>query len=140
MHDAGAVHEGMDIRLREQFAQCLEHVLTADAFAGMVALCDRFVAGVRDVIARHGVPWSIVPHAAPPELPITPDPPRSGGASAARHDGPLEDLLHLFMLNRGVMLTPFHNMALMSPATTEADVDRHTEVFAELVAELTAAP
>ena len=53
---------------------------------------------------------------------------------AARHE--LEDALHLFLLNRGVMITPFHNMALMSPATTTADVDRHTEVFAEAVAAL----
>lgn len=44
--------------------------------------------------------------------------------------------MHLYALNRGILLTPFHNMALMSPATTEADVDRHTEVFAEAVAEL----
>ena len=64
------------------------------------------------------------------ELAFAPDPPRSGGASAALHDAALEDALHLFLLNRGVMITPFHNMALMSPATTTADVDRHTEVFA----------
>ena len=70
------------------------------------------------------------------ELAFAPDPPRSGGASAALHDAELEDALHLFLLNRGVMITPFHNMALMSPATTEADVDRHTEVFAEAVAAL----
>ena len=48
----------------------------------------------------------------------------------------LDRLIHLYALNRGVLLTPFHNMALMSPATTEADVDRHTEVFAEAVSEL----
>ena len=62
--------------------------------------------------------------------------PRDGGASAALHDAELEDALHLFLLNRGVMITPFHNMALMSPATTGADVDRHTEVFAQAVAAL----
>ena len=47
--------------------------------------------------------------------------------------------MHLYMLNRGVLMTPFHMMALMSPATTEADVDRHSEAFAEAAAELTAA-
>ena len=56
--------------------------------------------------------------------------------SAALHDAELEDVLHLFLLNRGVMITPFHNMALMSPATTTADVDRHTAVFSEAVAAL----
>ena len=96
----------------------------------MFALCDRFVAGVRGVLAERDVAWSIVQLGARAELAFTPDPPRSGGASAALHDAELEDALHLFLLNRGVMITPFHNMALMSPATTTADVDRHTEVFA----------
>jgi glutamate-1-semialdehyde 2,1-aminomutase len=114
----------------------LHEVLTAEAFDAMVALCDRFVAGVRGVLAEHGVPWSIVQLGARAELAFTPDPPRNGGASAALHDPELEDALHLFLLNRGVMITPFHNMALMSPATTAADVDRHTEVFAQAVAAL----
>jgi glutamate-1-semialdehyde 2,1-aminomutase len=114
----------------------LDEVLTPDAFAAMTALCERFVAGVRAVLAARGVPWSIVPLGARAELAFAPDPPRSGGASAALHDAELEELLHLFMLNRGVLITPFHNMALMSPAITEADVDRHTEVFAEAVAAL----
>src|SRR4051812_34725344 len=114
----------------------LEDVLTPTAFAGMVGLCDRFVAGVRDVLAARDVPWSIVQLGARAELAFGPEPPRSGGASAALHDAELEDALHLLMLNRGVLITPFHNMALMCPATTAADVDRHTEVFAESVAAL----
>jgi glutamate-1-semialdehyde 2,1-aminomutase len=114
----------------------LGEVLTAEAFDGMIALCERFVAGVRAVIADSGVAWSIVPLGARAELAFAAEPPRSGGESAALHDAALEDLLHLYLLNRGVMLTPFHNMALMSPATTAADVDRHTEVFAELVSAL----
>jgi glutamate-1-semialdehyde 2,1-aminomutase len=115
----------------------LEHVLTADAFAGMIALCDRFVAGVREVLATRGVPWSIVQLGARAELAFAPAPPRSGGASAALHDAEIEDALHLFLLNRGILITPFHNMALMCPATTEADVDVHTETFAEAVDALT---
>jgi glutamate-1-semialdehyde 2,1-aminomutase len=111
-------------------------VPTEDAFARMVALCDRFVAGVRDVLAAHDVPWSIVQLGARAELAFAPEPPRSGGASAALHDTELEDALHLFMLNRGILITPFHNMALMCPATTEADVDRHTAVFADALAAL----
>jgi glutamate-1-semialdehyde 2,1-aminomutase len=107
----------------------LSEVLTADAFARITALCDRFVAGVRGAITHRGVPWCIVQLGARAELAFAPEPPRTGGAAAALHHGPLEDFLHLFMLNRGVLITPFHNMALMSPATTEADVDRHTEVF-----------
>jgi glutamate-1-semialdehyde 2,1-aminomutase len=114
----------------------LSEVLTPAAFAGMTALCDRFVAGVRGALAEHDVPWSIVQLGARAELAFAPEPPRSGGASAALHDGELEDVLHLFLLNRGILLTPFHNMALMSPATTEEFVDRHTEVFGELLAAL----
>ena len=53
-------------------------------------------------------------------------------------DPVLERFLHLWAMNRGVLMTPFHNMALMSPATTKADVDRHTEVFDEAAAALTA--
>jgi hypothetical protein len=48
--------------------------------------------------------------------------------------------MHCFMLNRGVLITPFHNMALISPATTEADVERHTQIFAEAVHDLLANP
>jgi len=114
----------------------LGEVLTEEAFEAMMVLCDRFVAGVRTVLEERGVPWSIAQLGARAELHFAPDPPCSGGASAALHDAALEDALHLFLLNRGVMITPFHNMALMSPATTGADVDRHTEVFAQAVAAL----
>jgi glutamate-1-semialdehyde 2,1-aminomutase len=112
----------------------LGEVLTADAFEAMTTLCDRFVAGVRGALSDHDVPWSIVQLGARAELAFTPDPPTNGGASAALHDPELEDALHLFLLNRGVLITPFHNMALMCPATTETDVDRHTEVFSEFLA------
>ncbi|HEY0443052.1 MAG TPA: hypothetical protein VGC90_02415, partial [Candidatus Limnocylindrales bacterium] len=60
-------------------------------------------------------------------------PPRTGAEQAANADFELERFLHLWAMNRGILMTPFHNMALMSPATTEADVDRHTEVFAAAV-------
>jgi glutamate-1-semialdehyde 2,1-aminomutase len=112
----------------------LGEVLTADAFEAMTTLCDHFVAGVRGALSDHDVPWSIVQLGARAELAFTPDPPTNGGASAALHDPDLEDALHLFLLNRGVLITPFHNMALMCPATTGADVDRHTQVFSEFLA------
>ena len=63
---------------------------------------------------------------------------RSGGESEAAADTELDEYLHLYMVNRGVLMTPFHNMALMSPATTEQDVDLHTRLFAEAITELTA--
>ncbi|MEV4706324.1 hypothetical protein [Actinoplanes sp. NPDC049316] len=55
--------------------------------------------------------------------------PRTGTESAAHADAELEDYLHVYLLNRGVLLTPFQNMALMCPATTAADVSRHHEIF-----------
>ncbi len=65
-----------------------------------------------------------------------PSPPRTGAEQAAHADPDLEQFLHLWAMNRRVLMTPFHNMALMSPATTAADVDRHTEVFDAAVAAL----
>jgi glutamate-1-semialdehyde 2,1-aminomutase len=114
----------------------LDEVLTPAAFESMFALRERFVDGVTGVLADGAIPWSIVSLGARAELCFAADPPRTGGASANLFDTALEDALHLFLLNRGVMITPFHNMALMSPATTDADVDRHTEVFDEAVAAL----
>jgi glutamate-1-semialdehyde 2,1-aminomutase len=62
--------------------------------------------------------------------------PRNGSEVDAHHDGELETLMHLMGLNRGILMTPFHNMALISPYTSRKDVDRHTDVFRESVAAL----
>ena len=102
----------------------------------MTALQERFTAGVRETIERHGLPWSVVSLGARAEYRFASPPPRTGAESAAAGDAELDDYLHLALLNRGVLITPFHNMALMSPATTEAEVDRHTAAFAEAVAAL----
>ena len=112
-------------------------VLTDDAFERMISLAERFEAGVADAIAAHGLGWSVTRLGCRVEYMFQPLPPRTGGEAAAAMDPELDALLHLYMLNRGILLTPFHMMALMSPATTEAQVDRHTEVFAEATAELT---
>jgi glutamate-1-semialdehyde 2,1-aminomutase len=114
----------------------LASVLTDDAFARMTALQERFTAGVRETIARHDLPWCIVELGARAEYRFSATPPRTGAESAAAADTELEDYLHLALLNRGVLITPFHNMALMSPDTTETEVDRHTAAFAEAVAAL----
>ncbi|HEY2958375.1 MAG TPA: transaminase [Actinomycetota bacterium] len=116
----------------------LEHVLTEAAFARMIALATRFTGGVRGVLGGRGVPWSVVQLGARAELRFTAPPPRDGGQSAAAGDPELDDYLHLYLHNRGILLTPFHNMALTCPATTEADVEEHTETFAACVDELLA--
>lgn len=107
----------------------LTDVLTDEAFAHMIPLAERWQAGVDGVLARHAVPWHVTRLGARAEYHFLAQPPRNGTALHDAADPALERFLHLWAMNRGVLMTPFHNMALMSPATTEADVDRHTEVF-----------
>ncbi len=111
----------------------LDEVLTEDAFARMIPLGERFEVGVNEVLRANDVPWHVTRLGARAEYHFLPEPPRNGSALADAMDPDLERFLHLWAMNRGVLMTPFHNMALMSPATTEADVDRHTEVFAGAV-------
>ena len=112
----------------------LSEVLTEDAFTRMIALGERFERGVQSSIDRHDLPWHVTRLGCRVEYLFRPDRPHTGSDAAAGGDPLLDRLIHLWALNRGILLTPFHNMALMSPATTEADVDRHTEVFAEATA------
>ena len=114
----------------------LSEVLTDESYARMIALAERYTAGVQQVLDSRRVPWNIVQLGARAEYRFCPEPPRNGGESAAAHDQELDAYMHVYLLNRGVLITPFHNMALMCPATAEADVDRHGEVFAEAVDEL----
>ena len=114
----------------------LAEVLTPTAFDGMIERATRFTAGVQAVLDRHDLPWSVVQLGARTEYRFARPAPRTGTESAAAGDDEVEELLHLALANRGILLTPFHNMALMAPTTTDADVDLHTEVFAEVVAEL----
>jgi glutamate-1-semialdehyde 2,1-aminomutase len=114
----------------------LDEVLTDEAFGRMIPLAERWTAGVEEAIAEAGLAWHVTRLGCRAEYLFGPDPPRNGTEAHAAGDFALERYMHLHALNRGVLLTPFHNMALMSPATTEADVDRHTEVFAEAAREL----
>jgi len=114
----------------------LAEVLTDEAYAHTIPLAQRWAEGVQGVIDENALPWSVTQLGARAEYWFLPDRPRDGGTAAAGVDHELDAFMHLYALNRGILLTPFHNMALMSPATTEADVDRHTDVFAEAVAEL----
>lgn len=115
----------------------LGEVLTDAAFDHMIALGTRFAEGVQSVLDRHDVPWSISQLGARAEYRFVQPAPRTGSQSAAAHDDDLEEYLHLFMANRGVLMTPFHNMALMCPDTTAADVDLHTTLFNEAVSRIT---
>ena len=114
----------------------LGEVLTASAFESMLRLGERFTAGVQGVLDRTQVPWVVVRLGARAEYRFCPVPPRDGTTSRAAEDAELDEWLHLYAANRGILMTPFHNMALMCPATTESDVDLHTEVFAAAVDDL----
>jgi glutamate-1-semialdehyde 2,1-aminomutase len=114
----------------------LAEVLTDEAFARMIPLAERWTGGVEQAIAEAGLPWHVTRLGCRAEYLFGPDRPRNGTEAHAAGDFALERYMHLHALNRGVLLTPFHNMALMSPATSEADVDRHTEVFREAAFEL----
>ena len=114
----------------------LEHILTPQNFAKMVPLAVRFNDGVASEIKKHGLPWNVQSLGCRAEYTFCQRPPRNGGESADAADFELERFLHLYALSRGVLLTPFHNMALMCPETSVADIDQHTRIFAEAVAEL----
>jgi glutamate-1-semialdehyde 2,1-aminomutase len=116
----------------------LSEVLTQQAFDRMSSLGERFEAGVAGVIGRHALPWHVTRLGCRVEYLFRPDPPQTGSDAAAGGDPELDRLIHLYLLNRGILITPFHNMALMSPATTEEDVEAHTAAFDEAARELQA--
>ena len=114
----------------------LGEVLTPAAFDHMIALATRFTEGVQGVLDEFDVPWSISRLGARAEYRFVRPAPRTGEESAAAADDDLDAYLHLAMCNRGILMTPFHNMALMCPDTSVSDVDTHTTVFREVVAAL----
>jgi glutamate-1-semialdehyde aminotransferase len=114
----------------------LSEVLTAEAFEGMIDRATEWTVGVQDAIDEFDVPWQVTQLGARSEYSFRPEPPFDGAEAAAADDFELQQYLHLHALNRGILITPFHNMALMSPATTAADVERHTVAFREAVVSL----
>ena len=117
----------------------LEDVLTKEAFVEMIALADYFTAGVNDLFDKYDLPWSINQLGTRAEYRFAKPYPITGTAAFESADAELEDFLHLYLANRGILLTPFHNMALMCPTTTKADVDAHQRVFEEAIRELISA-
>jgi glutamate-1-semialdehyde 2,1-aminomutase len=114
----------------------LGQVLTDEAFEQMIALATRFTHGVQNVLDKSDVPWSISQLGARAEYRFARPAPVNGTESNQAGDDDLDEYMHLYTLNRGVLMTPFHNMALMCPSTSEADVDLHTEVFTQAIDEL----
>ena len=114
----------------------LREVLTDAAFPQMIAGANRWADGVEEVFARRGVGWSVTRLGARAEYHFTPEAPRSGGEAAAAVHHEMERYLHLHALNRGIIMTPFHNMALFSPATPRSAADQHSEALDAAIATL----
>jgi glutamate-1-semialdehyde 2,1-aminomutase len=114
----------------------LQHVLTDAFYVKATKLQEQFTAGVEGVIREFDLPWIVKQLGNRSEYWFRPDPPKNGGEAHAAIDPELDRYMHLFALNRGILMTPFHNMALISAETTQADVDYHTKVFREAVQSL----
>ena len=114
----------------------LGEVLTAEAFTHMIARCAEWTAGVQAALDEFDVPWQVTQLGARAEYSFRPTAPRDGAEAAAADDFELQQYLHLHALNRGILMTPFHNMALMCPQTSAEDVERHTVAFRDAVSSL----
>jgi len=114
----------------------LTRVLTKEAFDRMIPLAESWTAGVQKTIQEFGLPWNVTRLGCRAEYLFGPNEPKNGSEAHDAMDFELERFMHLYAMNRGVLLTPFHNMALMSPSTAPEDVDCHSKVFWEAVREL----
>jgi glutamate-1-semialdehyde 2,1-aminomutase len=116
----------------------LSEVLTEAAFLGMIAVATRLADGVAAIIDAYDLPWHVNRLGCRAEYRSVKDKPRNGGEPDEVFAEELDTLVHVYMANRGVLLTPFHTMVLISPQTTDEDVDLHNQVFEQLAAELVA--
>jgi len=111
----------------------LAEVMTDSAYQYMFGLAERLAAGLRGVIAQHELPWCVTQIGARTEFQFAATPPVNGSEADKILDSELEHIVHLFLLNRGLLITPFHNMILVCPDTTAADVDRLVAAFGDFV-------
>jgi glutamate-1-semialdehyde aminotransferase len=114
----------------------LTKVLTKEAFDRMIPMAERWTLGVAKAIAEAELPWHVTRLGCRAEYMFERDAPKNGSEAHDAMDFELERFMHLYAMNRGILLTPFHNMALMSPQTEKDDVDLHTKVFRDAVREL----
>ena len=139
-HDADVAGVGGTLAGSAMATAAIRATLSSTLFQAdydrMIPLATRWTDGVADSIGRHGVPWSVQQLGCRAEYWFCP-PPTNGADAAAAVDDELDAFMHLWALDRGILMTPFHNMALLSPAHTAADVDRHTEVFDQALTALT---
>jgi len=114
----------------------LTKVLTKDAFDRMIPMAERWTGGVEKAILDFQLPWHVTRLGCRAEYLFASKHPKNGTEAHDAMDFELERFMHLYAMNRGILLTPFHNMALMSPATAPEDIDQHTKVFRDAAKEL----
>ncbi len=114
----------------------LQKVLTKEAFDRMIPMAERWTDGVAKAISEFELPWNVTRLGCRAEYLFASKTPRNGTEAHDAMDFELERFMHLYAMNRGILLTPFHNMALMSPMTAKEDIDQHTKVFREAAKEL----
>ncbi len=115
---------------------CLEQIMTPEAYAHMLAMAERLEDGLEQLIEQERLPWHVQHVGARLEVGFARYPARTGRQSVESLPPLLPDAIRLYLLNRGLVITPFHNMMLMSPATTAASVDRLASAWTECVTEL----
>jgi glutamate-1-semialdehyde 2,1-aminomutase len=113
-----------------------QYAMTEDNYQHMIRLAKRLEEGVKETLEQTKLPWHVTRIGARIEYLFRQETPKNGGEADEARFFPLESYIHLFMLNRGVLLTPFHNMALVCPALTDEDVDKHNDIFRECATEL----
>ncbi len=114
----------------------LTNVATEEAYQHMLALAKLLAQQLTDAINTHNLPWNISRMGARLELQFCAKPPTNAAEARTAQNDTIESAIHLYLLNRGVLLTPFHNMMLICPATTEQDIKKLVVIFNECLNEL----
>jgi glutamate-1-semialdehyde 2,1-aminomutase len=114
----------------------LGHVITRAAYDHMQAMAARLVIGLEAVIAEKSLGWHVSNAGGRVEFVCSPTAPQNGSEARAIMDHNLESAIHLYLVNRGILLAPFHNMMLLSPVTSSAQVDHLLQEMANTIGEL----
>jgi glutamate-1-semialdehyde 2,1-aminomutase len=118
----------------------LETYFTVESFIPVIELAKELEEGIGRLIVRHRVSWHVVRVGARVEFMCTPEKLRNGSEAAKVFQRPIDRAIHLYLLNRGLLVTPFHNMLLVAPATTGSDVEAFLDGLDGCMAELIGRP
>ncbi len=111
----------------------LEELMTPENYARMLSGAEQLETGIKALIGKHRLPWHTARVGARLEVVFSPTPVKNAAEARAAGDVLIENVLHVALLNRGFLLTPFHNMMLVSPDTTEGDIAAFLTAFAEVL-------